>query len=61
MFFAPSSSLENQGKRFLEQVKTLDFVSGFHWSAQEFSQTLPRYTQLTQYEYCEHTVIKIYT
>ena len=25
--------------RILEKVKTLDCVSGFHWSALEFSQT----------------------
>ena len=25
--------------RILEQVKTLDFISGFHWSALEFSET----------------------
>ena len=28
----------------LEQGKTLDCVSGFHYSANEFSQTLPRFS-----------------
>ena len=41
MFSVPRSLLKTSAKfvRILEQVTTLDCVSGFHWCALEFSQT----------------------